>query len=67
MDKLVLESSNGVDSISRVKFSETTQYFAPSPRDVMINYRVENLADLVEQLKRGGVIIVDKIITGRTK
>jgi predicted enzyme related to lactoylglutathione lyase len=44
-------------------FSETTKYFEPSTRDFMINYRVENLVDLVEQLKSEGVTIVDKIET----
>jgi len=42
-------------------FSETTKYFDPSTKDFMINYRVENLETLVEQLKTEGVTIVDKI------
>lgn len=42
-------------------FAETTKYFEPSTKDFMINYRVENLAELVEQLKKEGVTIVDKI------
>jgi len=42
-------------------FAETTKYFEPSAKDFMINYRVENLEALVEQLKNEGVTIVDKI------
>lgn len=42
-------------------FAETTNYFEPSTKDFMINYRVENLEALVEQLKNEGVTIVDKI------
>src|SRR6476620_11075011 len=42
-------------------FSETTQYFEPSKKDFMINYRVENLEQLVEQLKKDGVTLVDEI------
>jgi predicted enzyme related to lactoylglutathione lyase len=42
-------------------FSETTKYFEPSTKDFMINYRVENLVELVEQLKKEGVTIVDEI------
>ena len=42
-------------------FAETTKYFEPSTRDFMINYRVENLEALVEQLKKEGVTIVDKL------
>lgn len=42
-------------------FPETTKYFEPSQQDFMINYRVENLKALVEELKKEGVTIVDKI------
>ena len=42
-------------------FAENTKYFAPSTKDFMINYRVENLEALAEQLKNEGVTIADKI------
>ena len=42
-------------------FAETTKYFEPSTKDFMINYRVENIEELVEQLKKEGVTITDKI------
>lgn len=42
-------------------FSETTKYFAPSTKDFMINYRVQHLEELVEELKKEGVTILDKI------
>ncbi|HUN66201.1 MAG TPA: VOC family protein [Bacteroidota bacterium] len=44
-------------------FATTTKYFDPSSKDFMINYRVENLEALVEELQKGGVTIVDKIET----
>ena len=44
-------------------FKETTKYFAPSTKDFMINYRVENLTGLVAQLKKDGVTITDSIET----
>ncbi len=44
-------------------FSEKTKYFEPSTKDYMINYRVENLAALVEQFKKNGVILTDTIET----
>ena len=44
-------------------FAEKTKYFEPSTRDFMINYRVENLEGLVEQLKSENVTILDKIET----
>lgn len=42
-------------------FDEDTKYFAPSEREFMINYRVKNIEDLVEQLKSTGVTICDSI------
>ena len=42
-------------------FAETTKYFEPSTKDFMINYRVENLEALVEELRKENVTIVDKI------
>ena len=44
-------------------FTDKTKYFEPSPKDYMINYRVENLEWLVDQLKKEGVTIADKIET----
>ena len=44
-------------------FKETGHYFDPSTKEFMINYRVENLVGLVEQLKKDDVTIVDKIET----
>ena len=44
-------------------FAETTKYFEPSAKDFMINYRVADLEALVEELKKEGVTIVDKIET----
>jgi len=42
-------------------FKETTKYFEPSTKEFMINYIVEDLEALVEQLKTEGVTIVDEI------
>jgi len=44
-------------------FAETTKYFEPSTKDFMINYRVEHLEALVEELKKEGVTITDAIET----
>ncbi len=44
-------------------FKETTKYFEPSTKEFMINYRVENLEALVEELRKEGVTIVDNIET----
>jgi len=42
-------------------FKDTTTYFEPSSKEFMINYRVENLEELVEILKTEGVTITDEI------
>ena len=42
-------------------FADKTKYFEPSSKDFMINYRVADLEALVEELKKEGVTIVDKI------
>ncbi|PCJ83429.1 MAG: glyoxalase [Flavobacteriales bacterium] len=42
-------------------FSETTKYFEPSEKEFMINYRVENIETLVEELKQSGVTVLDEI------
>lgn len=44
-------------------FSESTTYFAPSEKEFMINYRVENLEGLVVELRSAGVTIVDEMET----
>jgi predicted enzyme related to lactoylglutathione lyase len=41
----------------------TTKHFDPSAKEFMINYRVDNLDTLVEELKGQGVTILDEIET----
>lgn len=56
----VLDSNkNGATQWS--PFAETTTYFEPSTREFMINYTVDDLVALVEQLKKEGVTIVDEL------
>ena len=44
-------------------FNEKTDYFLPSTKEFMINYRVENLDALVLELKKEGVTITDTMQT----
>lgn len=44
-------------------FKDTTKYFEPSAKEFMVNFRVENLEWLVEQLRKEGVTILDEIET----
>ena len=41
-------------------FEEGTQYFAPSSRDVMINFAVDDLGAYLEQLEAKGVEILNR-------
>jgi len=38
-------------------------YFSPSQKDFMINCRIQNLENLVKELRKEGVTIVDSIET----
>ena len=64
----VFEWYQGADSTKKgfsqwSPFKETTKYFEPSAKEFMINYRVENLTALVEELKKEGVTVTDTIET----
>ena len=43
-------------------FEEGSEYFAPSEKEFMINYRVQNIDGLVKKLREAGVTIVDEIV-----
>ncbi len=64
----VFEWYQGADSSKKgftqwSPFNEKTTYFEPSGKDFMINYRVDNMLALVEELKKGGVVILDSVAT----
>jgi predicted enzyme related to lactoylglutathione lyase len=42
-------------------FNEDTSYFDPSKKQFMMNFRVENLEELLDDLKREGVTVVGEI------
>lgn len=42
-------------------FKKGSDYFAPSKKEFMINYRVQNIEGLVSKLKENGVTILDSI------
>jgi predicted enzyme related to lactoylglutathione lyase len=44
-------------------FKKGSEYFAPSKKEFMINYRVQNMEGLLVKLKENGVIILDEIAT----
>lgn len=42
-------------------FQEDTEYFQPSEKQFMMNFRVENLTELIKVLKEEGVTVVGEI------
>ncbi len=52
-----------INYLSWSTFDEKTDYFDPSEKEFMINYRVQNIEGLVKQLKSNGVQILDEIET----
>lgn len=50
-----------VNSLQWSPFKKGSDYFAPSAKEFMINYRVQNLEGLVAQLKANGVTVLDDI------
>ena len=44
-------------------FDDETKYFEPSSKEFMINYRVENIEELVKELKQNGINVLDEIET----
>ena len=44
-------------------FEKGSEYFEPSKKEFMINYRVQNIQGLVNKLKANGVTIIDEIET----
>ena len=57
-------NANRPDEINYLRwspFEEGTEYFAPSEKEFMINYRVQNIEGLVRKLSNNGVTILDDI------
>jgi predicted enzyme related to lactoylglutathione lyase len=51
------------ESLQWSPFKKGSEYFAPSKKEFMINYRVQNIEGLVKKLKENGVTILDDIVS----
>ncbi|MCE6992452.1 VOC family protein [Dyadobacter sp. CY323] len=58
-----LDKPDQIDSLQWSPFKKGDEYFAPSKKEFMINYRVQNMEGLVNKLKENGVTILDDIET----
>jgi len=57
-------NANRPDEINYLQwspFKDSTDYFDPSKKEFMINYRVQNMKAMVEKLRNNGVTILDEI------
>lgn len=52
-----------INSLQWSPFKNGDAYFAPSKKEFMINYLVQNIEGLVTQLKANGVTVLDEIAT----
>lgn len=58
-----INDSEKINSLQWSPFKQGSDYFAPSKKDFMINYTVQNIEGLVAQLAESGVTILDEIAT----
>jgi len=59
-------NANRPDEINYLQwspFKQGSEYFSPSKKEFMINYRVQNIEGLVNKLKKNGATILDSIET----
>jgi predicted enzyme related to lactoylglutathione lyase len=52
-----------INTLQWCLFKKGSDYFAPSKKEFMINYRVRNMEALVDKLKANGVTVLDDIST----
>ncbi|WP_264563921.1 VOC family protein [Flavobacterium sp. N3904] len=52
-----------IESLQWSPFKKGDDYFSPSKKDFMINYRVQHIEDLVSKLKENGVTVLNDIAT----
>jgi predicted enzyme related to lactoylglutathione lyase len=58
-----LDKPDEINSLQWSPFKKGDEYFSPSKKDFMINYRVQNIEGLIAKLKENGVTILDTIAT----
>ena len=58
-----IKSPDEINYLQWSPFKQGSEYFAPSKKEFMINYRVQNIEGLVNKLKNNGVTILDSIET----
>lgn len=58
-----LNRPDEINTLQWSPFKQGSDYFAPSKKEFMINYTVQNMEGLVAKLKEDGVTVLDDIAT----
>ena len=62
-DSRNIDNPEEINSLQWSPFKKGDEYFSPSKKDFMINYRVQNFEGLISKLKENGVTILDELVT----
>ncbi|WP_293306112.1 VOC family protein [Pedobacter sp. UBA5917] len=62
-DSRNINNPDEVETLQWSPFKKGDEYFSPSKKEFMINYRVQNLEALLEKLRENGVTILDEVAT----
>jgi predicted enzyme related to lactoylglutathione lyase len=62
-DSRNINKPDEINTLQWTPFKKGSEYFAPSKKEFMINYIVQNIEGLVNKLKENGVTILDDIAT----
>ncbi|NMM50777.1 VOC family protein [Flammeovirgaceae bacterium KN852] len=58
-----LDDPEKINSLQWKPFKNGDEYFAPSSKNFMINYQVQNIEGLLAKLQENGVTVIDSITT----
>tara|TARA_B100000530_G_scaffold149132_1_gene93607 strand:- start:118 stop:588 length:471 start_codon:yes stop_codon:yes gene_type:complete len=56
-----IDNPDEINYLQWSPFNKDTDYFDPSKKEFMINYRVQNIEDFVKVLKEKGITVLDEI------
>ena len=60
-DSRNLDNPEEINTLQWCPFKKESDHFSPSKNEFMINYRVQNIENLVNELRENGVTILDEI------
>src|SRR5437868_2195436 len=60
-DSRNLNRPEEINTLQWCPFKKESEHFAPSKKDFMINYTVQNIEGLLDKLRESGVTVVDDI------